>query len=163
MIAAMAQNRVIGIDNTLPWRLPADLAHFKALTMGHHILMGRKTFESLGKPLPGRTSIVITRDRDYLAAGCVVVHSLDAAMRTCEGDEEAFFIGGADLYRQAMDHSERIYLTEVQTRVEGDAWFPELDLQQWQEVSRISHQADEKNQLNYDFVVYERKQAVERT
>jgi dihydrofolate reductase len=157
MIAAMAQNRVIGINNTLPWRLPADLAHFKALTMGHHILMGRKTFESLGKPLPGRTSVVITRDLDYRAPGCVIVHSLAAAMQACQGDEEAFFIGGADLYRQAMASSTRIYLTEVQSRTEGDAWFPEIDFEQWQETNRESHQADEKNQLNYDFVIYERR------
>lgn len=157
VIAAMAQNRVIGIKNTLPWRLPADLAHFKSLTMGHHILMGRKTFESLGKPLPGRASIVITRDPDFLAPGCVVVHSLDAAMRACEGDEEAFFIGGADLYRQALAYVDRIYLTEVKSCAEGDAWFPEFNTDLWREASRESHLADEKNRFDYDFVVFERK------
>lgn len=156
IIAAMAQNRVIGIRNALPWRLSADLAHFKSLTMGHHILMGRKTFESLGKPLPGRVSVVITRDPGFLAPGCIVVHSLEAAMRACGGDEEAFFIGGADLYRQAMAYADRIYLTEVKSCAEGDAWFPEFNAALWHETSRVSRLADEKNQFDYDFVVYER-------
>jgi len=156
IIAAMAQNRVIGIDNTLPWRLPADLAHFKALTMGHHMIMGRKTYESLGKPLPGRTSVIVTRDTAFSAPGCVVVHSLDEAVAACEGDAEAFFIGGADLYRQALDVAQRLYLTEVKTAVEGDAWFPEFDRTVWSEASRTRCLADEKNPYDYDFVVFER-------
>ncbi|MDP2785858.1 MAG: dihydrofolate reductase [Sulfurimicrobium sp.] len=156
IIAAMAQNRVIGIDNTLPWRLPADLAHFKALTMGHHMIMGRKTYESLGKPLPGRTSVIVTRDKAFSAPGCVVVHSLDKAVAACEGDAEAFFIGGADLYRQALDIAQRLYLTEVKTAVEGDAWFPEFDRIVWNEVTRTRCLADEKNPYDYDFVVFER-------
>ena len=129
IIAAMDQNRVIGIDNKLPWRLPADLAHFKALTMGHHMVMGRKTYESLpgGKPLPGRTSVIVTRDAAFSAPGCIVAHSLDEAVAACAGDDEAFFIGGADMYRQALDVAQRLYLTEVKTAVAGDAWFPEFD------------------------------------
>lgn len=156
IIAAMARNRVIGIGNTLPWRLPADLAHFKALTMGHHMIMGRKTYESLGKPLPGRTSVIVTRDAAFSAPGCVVAHSLDEAVAACEGDAEAFFIGGADLYRQALDVAQRMYLTEVKTAVEGDAWFPEFDRTVWRETSRTPCLADEKNPYNYDFVVFER-------
>lgn len=156
IIAAMASNRVIGIDNTLPWRLPADLAHFKSLTLGHHIIMGRKTWESLGKPLPGRTSVVVTRDKAFSVPGGVVVHSLSAAMAVCDGDEEAFFIGGADLYRQALELADRMYLTEVKTEVSGDAWFPAFDLASWKETSRRHCKADEKNRFDYDFVVYEK-------
>lgn len=155
IIAAMASNRAIGINNTLPWRLPADLAHFKALTLGHHIIMGRKTYESLGKPLPGRTSVIVTRDRGYSVPGCVVAHSLEAAMAACDGDTEAFFIGGADLYRQALELADRIYLTEVKTEVAGDAWFPEFDHAGWRESSRKHCSADEKNPFDHDFVVYE--------
>lgn len=154
IIAAMASNRVIGINNTLPWRLPADLAHFKALTLGHHIIMGRKTWESLGKPLPGRTSVIITRDQHFSVPGCVVAHSLADAMAACEGDAEAFFIGGADLYRQALELADRMYLTEVKTEVAGDAWFPEFDHARWVETSRKHCSADEKNGFDYDFVVY---------
>lgn len=156
IIAAMASNRVIGVDNTLPWRLPADLAHFKALTLGHHIIMGRKTWESLGKPLPGRTSVVVTRDMSFSVPGCVVAHSLADAMAACNGDEEAFFIGGADLYRQALELTDRMYLTEVKTEASGDAWFPEFDPTRWVESSRKHCKADEKNRFDYDFVVYER-------
>ena len=158
IIAAMDQNRVIGIGNRLPWRLPADLAHFKALTMGHHMVMGRKTYESLpgGKPLPGRTSVIVTRDAAFSAPGCVVVHSLNEAVAACEGDDEAFFIGGADMYRQALDVAQRMYLTEVKTAVGGDAWFPEFDRTVWRESARTSCLADEKNPHEYDFVVFDR-------
>lgn len=163
IIAAMAQNRVIGIDNTLPWRLPADLAHFKALTMGHHMIMGRKTYESLGKPLPGRTSVVVTRDAAFRAPGCVLVHSLGEALAACEGDAEAFFIGGADLYRQALEVAWRMYLTEVKIVVEGDAWFPEFDRDVWREAARTRCQADERNPHDYDFVIFDRKTNKEET
>lgn len=156
IIAAMASNRAIGINNTLPWRLPADLAHFKALTLGHHIIMGRKTYESLGKPLPGRTSVIVTRDRDFSVPGCAVAHTLADAMAACAGDAEAFFIGGADLYRQALELADRIYLTEVKTEVAGDAWFPEFDRARWLESSRKHCRADEKNGFDYDFVTYDR-------
>lgn len=156
IIAAMAANRVIGINNTLPWRLPADLAHFKALTLGHHILMGRKTYESLGRPLPGRTSVIITRDPAYTVPGCVVVHSIAEAIAACAGDEEAFFIGGAELYRQALEMADRLYLTEIKAEVAGDAWFPEFERSVWRETSRTRCLSDEKNPHDYDFVVFDR-------
>lgn len=158
IIAAMAGNRVIGIDNRLPWRLPADLAYFKALTLGHHMIMGRKTYESLpgGKPLPGRTAVVVTRDPAYAAPGCVVAHSLADAVAACAEDGEVFFIGGADMYRQALEVAQRMYLTEVKTELEGDARFPEFDPAVWRETSRTHCRADEKNPYDYDFVVYER-------
>jgi dihydrofolate reductase len=158
IIAAMAQNRVIGVDNKLPWRLPADLAYFKSLTLGHHIIMGRKTYQSLpgGKPLPGRISVIVTRDSAFNAPGCVLAHSLPEAIAACDGDEEAFFIGGEQLYRQALDVADRLYLTEVRADVAGDAWFPMFDLSAWCETARTACQADERNALSFDFVVYDR-------
>lgn len=156
IIAAMAQNRVIGIDNTLPWRLPDDLKHFKALTIGHHILMGRKTFDSLGKPLPGRTSVVITRSRDLQLPGCIVANSIEDAIAACDRDNEIFIIGGAELYLQALDFADRIYLTEIKAEFEGDAWFPEIDLGLWLESERSPRESD--SGLKYDFVVYDKKQ-----
>lgn len=156
IIAALAQNRVIGIDNALPWRLPADLAHFKALTLGHHIIMGRKTWDSLGRPLPGRTSVVVTRDPAFAAPGCVVAYSLAEAVTLCAGDSEAFFIGGAELYRQALALADRMYLTEVRVEAAGDAWFPEFDRARWRETARTPCKADERNPHDYDFVVLER-------
>ena len=139
LIVAMAKNRVIGINNTLPWHLPADLKHFKALTMGHHIVMGRKTYESIGKPLPGRTSVVVTRNADYSAPGAVVVNSLAAAIAACANDEEIFVIGGADIYTQALPLADTLYLTEIQQEVAGDAHFPEIDENVWHEAEREQH------------------------
>ena len=155
IISAMAKNRTIGINNTLPWRLPEDLKHFKALTLGHHILMGRKTFESLPGILPGRPHIVITRNRNFQAKGCVVAHSIDEAIALAGNDQEIFFIGGAELYKQALGYAERMYLTEIQSDFEGDAWFPEFDRTVWLESSRDKHQAE--NGLPFDFVVYDKK------
>jgi dihydrofolate reductase len=157
IIVAMARNRVIGVDNTLPWHLPADLKHFKELTMGHHIVMGRKTYESIGKPLPGRTSIVITRNVNNVVPGVIVVNSLEAAIAACGNDEEIFVIGGAELYRQAIALADRIYLTEIDADISGDAHFTELDHRLWKEVVRDSHVADEKNRYSYHFVIYDRK------
>lgn len=155
LISALAQNRTIGIDNTLPWRLPEDLRHFKALTLGHHILMGRKTYESIGRPLPGRTTVIITRG-DYAApAGVKIAHSLQEAIAICGADEEIFFVGGAQLYAQALPLADRLYLTEIQAEVEGDAWFPDYDRAQWREVSR-DRRTDEAAGLDYHFVVYDR-------
>ena len=156
VIAALARNRVIGIENRLPWRLPEDLAHFKALTLGHPILMGRKTFESLGRPLPGRTNIVITRNAGYRPAGCLVAASIPAALALCEDAGEAFFIGGAELYAQAIPLADRLYLTEVGIEAAGDAWFPEYDAGAFREVSRTSHTGGKGDALPFDFVVYER-------
>lgn len=150
----MAGNRVIGIDNALPWRLPADLQHFKRLTLGHHILMGRKTWDSLGRPLPGRTSVVITRSRDFAAPGCLVAGSPEDAIAVCAGDEEIFFIGGADLYRQALPFADRLYLTEIRRDFAGDAWFPEFDRSVWRETERRREATDG---LEYDFVIYDKE------
>jgi dihydrofolate reductase len=162
LIVAMARNRVIGVNNTLPWHLPADLKHFKALTMGHHIVMGRKTYESIGKPLPGRTSVVVTRNADYARPGVVVVNSLAAAISACGDDGEIFVIGGAELYRQAITLADRIYLTEIDADISGDAHFTELDRKLWHEAVRVSHAPDEKNLYHYHFVVYDRNTALQK-
>lgn len=154
IIAAMARNRVIGIDNTLPWRLPEDLKHFKALTLGHHILMGRKTWESLGRPLPGRTSVVITRSQNLQVPGCLVANSIAEAVAACDNDNEIFFIGGEELYRQALDVADRIYLTEIKADFSGDAWFPEFDTNLWRETGRKPCKSE--NGLECDFVVYDK-------
>ncbi len=156
VIAALAKNRVIGIENRLPWRLPEDLAHFKALTLGHPILMGRKTFESLGRPLPGRTNVVITRNRDYRPEGCLVADSIPAAIALCGEADEVFFIGGAELYAQVIPLADRLYLTEVDVEATGDAWFPEFDRSAFREVSRASHTGEKGDRLRFDFVVYAR-------
>ena len=156
LIVAMARNRVIGINNTLPWYLPADLKHFKTLTMGHHIVMGRKTYESIGKPLPGRTSVVVTRNVDYSMPGVIVQHSLAAAITACGNDDEIFVIGGAEIFRQAMDIADRIYLTEIDADISGDTHFTQCDLNLWREAARVSHAPDEKNIYPYHFVTYSR-------
>jgi dihydrofolate reductase len=126
IIAAMDENRAIGRENRMPWYLPKDLDRFRALTLGHPVIIGRRTYESLGRPLPGRTNIVITREREYQAKGCVVVHDLEAAFAACEGADEVFVAGGAAMYREAMPFADRIYLTLVHTKIEGDAFFPEI-------------------------------------
>jgi dihydrofolate reductase len=156
VIAALAKNRVIGIENRLPWRLPEDLAHFKALTLHHPVLMGRKTFESLGRPLPHRTNVVITRNVDYHPEGCLVADSIPAAIALCQDADEIFFIGGAELYAQAIPLADRLYLTEVDVDAAGDAWFPDYDRNAFSEASRARHTGDKGDALRFDFVVYER-------
>jgi len=156
IVVAMAANGVIGRDNQLPWHLPADLKHFKQLTTGKPILMGRKTRESIGRPLPERTNIVITRDPDYQVPGCVVVHSVDAALRAAGHHSEVMVIGGSELYRQVLPQTSTIYLTRVHAAVEGDAVFPELDDSEWREVERIDCESDEKNVYAYSFITLER-------
>jgi len=156
VIAALARNRVIGIENRLPWRLPEDLAHFKALTLNHPILMGRKPFESLGRPLPGRTNIVITRNPGYRRDGCLVADSIPAALALCRDAAEIFFIGGAELYGQAIPLADRLYLTEVDIEAEGDARFPDYDRSAFREISRESHTGEKGDALEFDFAVYER-------
>ena len=156
VIAALAENRVIGRENELPWRLSADLKHFKMLTMGKPIVMGRKTWESIGKPLPGRSNIVITRDADYRADGCIVVNSIEQALQAAGDCEEVMVIGGAELYRQTLERAQRLYLTQVKAEVSGDTLFPLIDPKQWQEIERESHSGDECNEYDYDFVVLER-------
>jgi dihydrofolate reductase len=157
IIVAMARNRTIGVNNTLPWRCPEDLKHFKALTMGHHMIMGRKTFDSIGKPLPGRTTVVVTRDRNLKIDGCLVAHSLEEAIAACAGDKEVFVVGGAELYRQAMPLMDTLYITEIQQDVEGDAHFPEFNQSAWQETSREMRSQETPQPLEYHFVTYRRK------
>jgi len=156
IIVAMAQNRAIGINNTLPWRCPEDLKHFKALTMGHHMIMGRKTFDSIGKPLPGRTSVVVTRNPELNIDGCIVVHSLEAAIAASSGDEEIFIVGGAELYAQAIPLAHTIYLTEIQQEVAGDAYFPALNPNEWHEVARDTRTQQSPQPLSYHFVTLQR-------
>ncbi|HSI91251.1 MAG TPA: dihydrofolate reductase, partial [Adhaeribacter sp.] len=137
LVVAMAENRVIGKNNQLIWHLPADLKHFKNLTTGHPIIMGRKTFESIGKPLPNRTNIIVTRQEDFSAEGCLVAHSLNEALMMAQQlDSDIFVIGGAEIYRQAMFLADTIYLTEVHHSFDGDTFFPEIDTVLWQETSR---------------------------
>jgi dihydrofolate reductase len=156
LVAAMSENRVIGRENRLPWRLSADLRHFKSLTMGKPVIMGRNTYESIGKPLPGRSNIVVTRNPDYRAQGCRVVHSLEQALEAAAGHAEVMVIGGADLYRQTLERADCLYLTLVKAELDGDAVFPEFEPRDWREVKRESHRADEKNEYDYDFVTLER-------
>lgn len=163
LIWAMSRNRVIGRNNALPWHLSEDLRYFKRVTMGKPIIMGRKTWESIGRPLPGRTNIVITRDQNFQAAGVRVVHSLDDALRLAEhigvieGAEEAVVIGGAEIYALALPKAERLYLTQVHAEVDGDAWFPEFDLSLWQELAREDFHAEGPNPYAYSFIVLERR------
>ena len=155
LIVAYAQNRTIGRDNTLPWKLAGDLAHFKRTTLGHPIIMGRKTWDSLGRPLPGRRNIVISRDRTKAAAGAEFVASLDEALERLAPNEDAYIIGGAQIYQQALPHADHVVATEVQAVVEGDAFFILLDPKEWKEVSRLSHPPE--NGLAYDIVQYDRR------
>lgn len=157
LIVAMARNRVIGHKNTLPWHLPADLLHFKQLTMGHAIIMGRKTFESIGKALPGRQNIVISRNAHFAATEVTTASSLEHALQqVAHKDANIFIIGGAEIYKMALPIADRLYITEVDAAPTGDTFFPELDSDQWSEVRRDSHRADEKNQHGYEFVIYDR-------
>ena len=156
LMVAMDERGIIGRDNGLPWHLSADLRRVKAVTMGKPIIMGRKTYESIGKPLPGRENIIITRNSGYTSAGCAVFTDIDAALEHCRGHEEAIIMGGAELYRQTMARASRIYLTEVHASVAGDTFFPEFDRGEWRELTREDFPADEKNEYAYSFVVLER-------
>lgn len=156
LIVAMGRGRVIGRDNQLPWHLPADLKHFKTVTMGKPIIMGRLTYESIGKPLPGRRNIVITRDAGYAAPGCEVVTSPEAALAAVADVEEALVIGGANLYRQMLPHADRLYFTFIDADFAGDAWFPQWNADEWRETAREAHRPDERNAFPYAFVVLER-------
>jgi len=156
IIVAMDSNGVIGKDNELPWHLPADLQHFKKTTMGKPILMGRKTWESIGRPLPGRTNIVITRDSDYQADGCVVVNSIDAAIAAAGEQDEVMVIGGAEFYRQVLPRADTLYLTRIHASFDGDTVFPGLNAADWREVERSDQSADEKNPHDYSFIRLER-------
>ena len=157
LIAAAAENNVIGKDNDLIWHLPEDLKHFKRTTSGHTVISGRKTYESYGKPLPKRKNIIITRDSNYEAEGCIVVHSLEEALELVKEEEEVFIIGGGEIYRQALPVADRIYLTRVHAKPEGDACFPEFSSENWEEKKRREFPADEKHDYAFTIIWYERK------
>jgi dihydrofolate reductase len=157
-IVAQAHNRVIGKDNDIPWYLPADLQYFKKTTLNRHIIMGRNCYVSIGRPLPKRTNIIVTRDPYFLSSNCLVARSIDEAihMAKTNGEKEVFIIGGGQIYDQTLHLWDRLYLTEVDLSVEGDVFFPEFDESQWNLISCENHNADEKNEYNYSFKVFER-------
>jgi dihydrofolate reductase len=156
LIVAMASNRTIGINNTLPWRCPDDLKHFKALTMGHHMIMGRKTFDSIGKPLPGRITVVISRDSALKIDGGIVAHSVAQAIAMCNGDSEIFVVGGAEIYAQTLPLADTLYITEIQQEIVGDAHFLDFDAAQWHETKRELRSQVLPQPLHFHFVTYQR-------
>jgi dihydrofolate reductase len=154
LIVAMDENRLIGSNNRLPWHFPADLAFFKRTTMGKPIVMGRKTFESIGRPLPGRRNIVITRDPSFHADGCYIANGIDTALASCGDAEEVMLIGGASLYQQTLAHADSLYITRIHHEFSGDTWFPDFDNTRWKVVERQDFTADESNPYAYSFVKY---------
>jgi dihydrofolate reductase len=158
LIVAASANGAIGKDNHLPWRLPADLKRFKALTLNHPVIMGRKTFESIGKPLPGRTNLVVTNQPNLKACGCLVAHSLEEALERCRDEEEVFVIGGETLYREALPLAGRIYLTSIHQDFEGDRFLFPIEPDAWHEVAREDHPPGGENVFAYSFVTYERRE-----
>lgn len=157
IIVAVGENNVIGKDNDLIWKLPRDMRHFKETTTGHYIIMGRKTFESNGRPLPNRTNVIITRDKNYTAEGCVIVHSLEDAINEAKEDKEAFIIGGGEIYKKSMTLVDRIYLTQIYYNFEGDTFFPEINMEDWTEVDRRDFEPDEKNKYPFTILTLDRK------
>ncbi|HEY2580573.1 MAG TPA: dihydrofolate reductase [Mucilaginibacter sp.] len=155
IVVAISENHVIGKDNKLLWHLPNDLKHFKDITTGHTIIMGRKTYESVGKPLPRRRNIIITR-QSIAIEGCEVVNSIEAALALCASENEVFIVGGAEIYKQSIHLTNRIYLTIVHKQFDGDSFFPELNKNEWKEVSHEDHEPDDKNRLPYSFITLER-------
>ncbi|MBK9255964.1 MAG: dihydrofolate reductase [Saprospiraceae bacterium] len=159
-IVATAQNNVIGKDNDIPWYLPADLQYFKKTTLGHHIIMGRNCYASIGRPLPKRTNIIVTRDPFFISSNCLIARSIDESleMAHANGESEVFIIGGGKIYDQTQELWDKLYLTEVELQVEGDVYFPELKFEKdWNLISEVSNEADEKNEYNYCFKIFERK------
>ncbi len=156
MIVAASENDVIGRDGDMPWRLSADLKRFKKLTMGHAIIMGRKTYESIGRLLPGRTTVILTRQSDFVVDGAIVVQRLEDAI-AATADESPFIVGGAEIYRLALPQIDEIQLTRVHSEIEGDTFLPPIDWDQWDEVSRKRFESDEKNSFSYSFIRYRRK------
>jgi len=157
IIAAIAENNALGKDNQLIWHLPADLKRFKKMTLNHVVIMGRKTLESLGKPLPNRTNILVTRDKNYKAEGCVVVNSLKEALEAAaKEDENPFILGGAEIYKQALPFTDKLDVTFVHHQFDADVFFPEIDKKIWKETSREDFKADENNKYDYSFVTFER-------
>lgn len=157
IIAAAAENNALGKDNDLVWHLPDDFKRFKRLTSGHHIIMGRKTFESFPKLLPDRTHIVITRKKDYKPEGVIVVHSIEDAIKAAKLDEQAFIIGGGEIYKMGMDYADRIELTRVHGEFEADAFFPEFDKDDWELKNDQFHDKDEKHDYSFTYLTYDRK------
>ena len=157
IIAALAENKVIGVKGGLPWYLPADLAHFKKLTMGKPVIVGRTTYQTIGRPLPGRRMIILTRDKNYRAAGSEVAHSVREALELVRGSDEVMVAGGAKVYEEFLPFVSRMYLTLVQAEVPGDVYFPEYEAGQWTEVARVNHAPDRRNQYPYSFVTLEKK------
>ncbi len=156
LIAALDKNNLIGAYNEMPWHLPADFKHFKQVTMGKPVIMGRKTFQSIGRPLPGRQNIVISRN-GFAADGITSAQSIEEALELSADAEEVMIIGGGSFYRQMIDKADRMYLTHVEAECEGDTWFPSFDLNDWHIISQQKHLADERNNFSFDIVVYERK------
>ncbi len=159
LIVAMSENGVIGRDGDMPWHLSDDLRRFKRITMGHHLIMGRKTFESIGKLLPGRTTIILTRNPDFRLDGALVAGDFPAALALAAGDDEVFVVGGGEIYRTALPAVHRIYLTRVHATPDGDTTFPEISWEDWQRVSSESHSCNDRNNYDYTFEVYDRVQA----
>lgn len=156
IIAAIARNNALGKNNKLIWHLPADLKRFKNITNGHHIIMGRKTFESLGKPLPNRTTIIITRNKNYKVKDCIVVNSLKEALEKANADENPYILGGAEIYKQAMNLADQLDVTWIHHEFQADAFFPEIDKSIWKESFREDFKANEKNKYDYSFVRYKK-------
>lgn len=156
LIVAMDEQGLIGKDNDLPWKISADLQYFRRTTMGKPIIMGRNTHESIGRPLPGRQNIVISSQQNYRAEGCDVVQSIDAALALCSDAEQVMVMGGASLYQQILPLADTLYLTRVHASLDGDTWFPEWSEQDWQLISSEDHQADENNEFDYSFQLYQR-------
>ncbi len=157
IIAAIAANNALGKDNDLIWHLPADLIRFRKRTTGHHIIMGRNTYESIGKPLPNRTTVIITRNQQYKAPGCVVVHSMQEALAIAKNDAQPFIIGGAQIYEEAILFADQLDITEVHAEFKADVFFPKIDGNLWKETKRETFSSDEKNHYKYSFVSYVRK------
>ncbi|MCL4128488.1 UNVERIFIED_CONTAM: hypothetical protein GTU68_044327 [Idotea baltica] len=159
IIAAIAKNNALGKNNDLIWHLPADLKRFKKITTGHYIIMGRNTFESIGKPLPNRTTIIITRNKDYFKDGCLIAHSLEQALELAKEEEHVFLIGGAQIYKYAMEHNlvDFLDITLVHHEFEADVYFPEIDTNKWEQEEIEHFKADEKNKLDYSFVRYKKR------
>jgi dihydrofolate reductase len=155
MIVAASENGVIGKDGDMPWRLSADLKNFKAITLGHTIIMGRKTWDSIQRLLPGRQTVIVTRQKDFKVDGAIVVGNLEEALAATE-DESPFVVGGAEIYRLALPHVTKIYLTRVHAEIDGDTWMPEVDFSKWNKLESVSHSSDEKNSHDYSFEIYKK-------
>ncbi|MDD4915955.1 MAG: dihydrofolate reductase [Methylococcales bacterium] len=156
LIVAMSSNRAIGVNGKMPWHLPADLKRFKQITMGHPVIMGRKTFEAIGKPLPGRRNIILSSQTDYRRQNCMTVNEMPAALKLCADSEEAFVIGGASLYQALITRADFLYLTEICKAFDGDTFFPEIDYRQWQELERQEVDDDRSVDFKYRFLKYRR-------